>query len=129
MSKETSAALSTARRALGELGPRGRTTRVPQQVRRAVVTYVEAARDAGAAWSQIVEDVGVSESALRHWRDEAGTGDQVGLLPVEVIGDKSPAVVAEARQGVGTLTLVSPGGYLVEGLGVEQLAVLLARVG
>ena len=129
MSRHTSGALRAARRALGELGERGRTSRVPEGTRRAVRAYVEAARDDGLAWWQIAETVGLSESALRRWREEDDGRDGVALLPVEVIADEDTVAVAAPARGAGLVTLISPGGYRVEGLGVEQLAALLARIG
>ncbi len=129
MSERIRGALREARRALGELGERGRTSRVPERARRAVVAYVAVARCEGLSWRRIVEAVGVSESALRHWCDEDHAGEAVSLLPVEVIGADGPGPGAEPWRGSGAVTLVSPGGYRVEGLGVEQLAALLSRVG
>jgi hypothetical protein len=127
MSKRTRAALRAARRALGELGERGQTTRVPQWARRAVLAYVEAAREEQVAWWQIAEEVGISETALRRWQGKDRDGDLVALLPVEVMAEEN--AVVEAMPSAGAGTLVSPGGYRVEGLGVEQLAALLARIG
>jgi len=94
-----------------------------------VLAYVEVARDEGLAWWRIAEEVGLSETALRRWREENSAGDAVALLPVEVIGDECAAAAAEPAQRISVMTLVSPGGYRVEGLGVEQLAALLARIG
>ena len=94
-----------------------------------MLAYVEAARDDGLAWWQIAETVGLSESALRRWREEDDGRDGVALLPVEVIADEDTVAVAAPARGAGLVTLISPGGYRVEGLGVEQLAALLARIG
>jgi len=130
MSRGTSEALREARSALGELGERGRTARVPQRARRAVLAYVEAARDEGLVWWHIAREVGLSQTALRRWREENGGGDHVALLPVEVITEEEAVAVASpARDDVGLVTLITPGGYRVEGLGVDELAALLARVG
>lgn len=121
-----------ARRALRECGTRGRTTRVPEKARRAVVTYVAAARAEARAWRQICEDVGLSESVLRRWMAEADDGDErVALVPVKVIADsRVGADDARQRSRCGSdITLLTPGGYRIEGLGVEQLATLLARIG
>ena len=130
MRRAASEALREARRALQGLGARGRTARVPPRVRRAVLAYVDAARDEGQAWWGIAEALGLSESALRRWRADDDGRDGVALLPVEVIADEAPVVAAWPTRGIGgALTLVSPSGYRVEGLGVEQLAALLARIG
>lgn len=129
MRRNASEALREARRALQALGARGQTSRVPPRVRRAVLAYIEAARDEGVAWGHLADQVGLSESALRRWREQEDGRDRVALLPVEVIGDADAVVAAEPSQIVGAMTLISPGGYRVEGLGVEQLATLLARIG
>jgi hypothetical protein len=94
-----------------------------------VLAYVESARDEGLAWWQIAEGLGLSESALRRWREEEDGRDRIALLPVEVIGEEDAVAVVAPARGAGLVTLVSPAGYRVEGLGVEQLAALLARVG
>jgi hypothetical protein len=110
VSRHTSDALRAARSALGELGERGRTSRVPQGTRRAVRAYVEAARADGLAWWQIAETVGLSESALRRWREEDDGSDCVALLPVEVIAEEDTVAVAAPARGAGLVTLISPGG-------------------
>ncbi len=129
MSEQTREALREARRVLEELGERGRTSRVPNGARRAVVAYVEMARSEGLSWRRVVEAVGVSETALRHWCEEDDAGEAIELLPVEVIGDEGAVPGAGPPRSIGAATLVSPGGYRVEGLGVDQLAALLSRVG
>lgn len=95
-----------------------------------MLAYVDAARDEGQAWWQIAAALGLSESALRRWRADDDGGEGVALVPVEVIVDEAPVGAARPTGGIGgALTLVSPRGYRVEGLGVEQLAALLARIG
>ena len=120
-----------ARRALRECGTRGRTTRVPDTARRAVMAYVAAARKENRAWRQICEEVGLSESVLRRW-SAADVGDErVRFVPVEVVAD-SRVDDGDGQQRSrfnGAITLLTPGGYRVEGLGVEQLATLLSRIG
>ena len=119
-----------ARRALRVCGTRGRTTRVPEAARRAVMAYVAAARRENRTWRQICEDVGLSESVLRRWSAGPDVGDEsVALVPVRVIAD-SPVGLDDARsRPKGAITVLTPSGYRVEGLGVEELATLLARIG
>jgi hypothetical protein len=94
-----------------------------------VVAYVAGARCEGLWWRRIVKAVGVSESALRHWCDDNDVDEAVSLLPVEVVGDESVGRGAQPWRSTDAVTLVSPGGYRVEGLGLEQLTALLSRVG
>jgi hypothetical protein len=94
-----------------------------------VLAYVEAARDEGLPRWRIAREVGLSETALRRWREENGGGDHVALLPVEVITEEEAVAVATPARRDGLVTLITPRGYRVEGLGVDELAALLARVG
>jgi hypothetical protein len=95
-----------------------------------VLAYVDAARGEGQAWWGIAEALGLSESALRRWRADDDGHEGVAPLPVEVIADEATVVAAWPTRSIGgVMTLVSPSGYRVEGLGVEQLAALLARIG
>ena len=119
-----------ARRALRECGTRGRTTRVPEKARQAVMAYVAAAREVGRAWRQICDDVGLSESVLRRWSATDVGEERVTLVPVKVIADAHVDVDEERhRRSEHAITLLTPGGYRIEGLGVEQLATLLSRIG
>lgn len=94
------------------------------------MVYVAAAREVGRAWRQICEDVGLSESVLRRWR-AADVGEQrVALVPVKVIADAHIDVdEGRQRRSEHAITLLTPGGYRIDGLGVEQLATLLTRIG
>ena len=114
---------------LGELGDRGRTSRVPQEVRRAVLAYVEIARGEGLSWRRIAQGVDISEPTLRRWNEQQSSQSTVGLLPVEVIGEQRIEFDAQGSEQANSMSLISPGGYRVEGLGAEQLAALLLRVG
>jgi hypothetical protein len=63
---------------------------------------------------RVASELGVSGESLRQWlRRAAG-----GFVPVTVIGEP-------ARQ---ELVVVTPGGYRIEGLGLEELSVLLGSV-
>jgi hypothetical protein len=46
-----------------------------------------------------------------------------------VIAEEDAVAVAAPARGAAVVTLISPGGYRVEGLGVDELAALLARIG
>lgn len=119
-----------ARRAMRECGARGRTTPVPERAREAVVAYVVAARKAGRAWRLISDDVGLSKSALRRWSEVTVGEERVALVPVKVIADAHVDVDEERhRRSEHAITLLTPSGYRIEGLGVEQLATLLSRIG
>lgn len=73
-------------------------------------------------------EVGISEKSYRKWRDEAAP--MPAMRPVDVTA-LVPAASAALELAVPkpaaatALTLVAPGGYRIEGLGVEGAAALL----
>ena len=74
-------------------------------------------RHDGASWRDVGEAIGIPLETVRRIcaeREETA----VGFVPVEI----SPA----ARRG--EIALVTPGGHRVEGLDLETVAVLLARL-
>jgi hypothetical protein len=104
---------SRAQKAVRSLGRRGRTTRIPDDVRAAILAYAGAERERGMKWREIADTVGLSESVLVRWsrgeRRSRGRGPG-RLLPVRV------AVAPRAVGVIGGVTLVSPSGYRIEGL-------------
>ena len=113
----------TAVAALASLGKRGRTTRIPDPVRQAVLAYVVEARKAGRPWSTIRRTLGLSEGVLRRWQR---SGKKVPrphaslLRPISI----KPAPISDQKH----LCLVTPSGMRLEGLTVESAAELLRRL-
>ena len=112
--------LQVARRALARLGERGRTTAIPAEVRELLVGYALAQRERGRSWAAIGEALGVSSSGLIRWSQRSVTRHE-GAVPVEVR-------VEEPSDGT-VVTLVSPAGYRVEGLGVTEALAALRELG
>jgi len=101
--------------AVAALGRRGRTTRIPDSVRRRVVAYARRRRAAGDSWARIARLVGVSVGSLQNWSRTPPPART--LVPVDV------TAVSETRPAA--LVVVSPGGYRVEGLDVATVSALL----
>lgn len=102
-----------AKKAVSGLGRRGRTTRIPDEVRAAVLAYAGSERERGVKWREIAGTVGLSESVLVRWTSgEHRHRQSARIVPVRVT--VAPRGVAVA----GGVTLVSPSGYRVEGLAV-----------
>ncbi len=101
-----------AREAVRRLGRRGPTSRVPVAVREKVLWYAERERRRGTSWRRIAATVGLSSTALQRWA-AARPPARRRLAPVTVT---EPASAAPAEAGV---TLVTPTGYRLEGLGLE----------
>ncbi len=107
--------------AVRSLGRRGRTTRVPDEVRQVVLAYVRRARRDGVSWEQIAETVRLSKTALVRWTKAERRSRRRALQPVRV--------VAERLQEPGQVSLVTAAGHRVEGLSVEGAAALLRALG
>jgi len=109
-----------ARAAVAALGPRGRTSRIPDAVRAEVLAYARRERAAGRSWARIAHVVGLSAGALKNWSQTPAPART--LVPVEV-ATPAPEVHAAA------LVVVSPGGYRVEGLDLPTATALLRVLG
>jgi hypothetical protein len=91
--------------------------RVPREVRDEVCRYAARRRKRGAPWAAIARETGLDVRKLQRWNTRARRRSSVAVLrPVEVLPASEPAE---------TLTLISPAGVRVEGLGLEQAAHLL----
>ena len=117
--KTSASTASAARNAVVSLGARGKTNRIPDEVRRVVLGYAHEARSAGSTWIEIAEAVGLSSSVLMHWDREgrvkkSKTKTKARLRPV-VIRESFP----QPSDPVG-IVLITGGGERIEGLGIED---------
>jgi hypothetical protein len=95
--------------------PEGPQTRIPDAVRAAVLAYARSERERGVKWREIAGIVGLSESVLVRWtRGSRRRCASAKLVPVRV------GVPATSVGVLGGVTLVSPNGYGVEGLGIAD---------
>lgn len=118
--------LAAARRALRSLGNRGRTTRIPDDVRRVVLAYADDARASGATWEGVAEQLGLSTTALHRWRRPAHDRSRRQrrakprrLVPV-VLPEEALSVAAAS-----SLTLTTAHGERLEGLAFDDALRLL----
>jgi hypothetical protein len=105
----------------------------PEPLRAFAVRYLAQALEKGETLKSVVERLGVSEPTLQAWRRGQTPGSKKTrssepktqpLLPVVVHSPKPHA----ASPVVTTLAVVSPQGWRVEGLGLEDAAQLLRRL-
>ncbi len=108
---------SAARGAVEGLGVRGKTTRIPDKVRSAVLGYAREARSSGESWSEIAETVGLSPSILQRWNQSRPK--ETRLKPVVI----REALLPSPSTG---LVLITASGERLEGVGIEE-AVLILR--
>ncbi len=111
---------SAARRAVAALGTRGKTTRIPDEVRGAVLAHTSEARSAGQSWSQIAERVGLSTSVLQRWNRADPKKDlkKASLMPVVIAAGAQPAMRS-------SLVFSTAHGDRLEGLCIEDAIRLL----
>lgn len=103
------------RRELEGLG-RGKTTRIPQATRERVLAYARQERSRGQSWDAIAQELGLSSSGLqRWWKADAGAGR---LRRVRLV----------APVAAGPVAVVSPRGYRIEGLSLDQAMSVLVRL-
>jgi len=107
--------LTVARRALSKLGDRGRTTRIPDEVRSVILAYVREARRAGTSWKTVSDELGLSSTVIQRWNKTMSR--PVKLQPV-VVSDRPLRASA-------SLVLVTAAGERLEGLGVDDAARML----
>lgn len=91
-----------------------------------VVRFARQRRDAGATWDDIAESIGLSTRTVRAWCKATPVA---AMVRVQVVVDGEPWVESRLVEADNTLCLVSPRGYCVQGLNLDQLADLLGRVG
>lgn len=102
------------------LGRRRANEAIPLDVRDAVVEYA-AARRPRTSWARLGDALGLSASTIQRWctHDDADAGDSTALVPIVVTG-----AVAMS----GGLVLVSPRGFRLEGLNLDDAGLLLDRL-
>jgi hypothetical protein len=101
------------RAALARRG-RARGKRYTANLKQRIAGAASVLRGRGHGWHAIGQFLGVPHETARRF---AGGRAAPGFVPVEVIGTAS-----------GGLSLVSPDGYRVEGLGVADVAEILRRL-
>lgn len=102
------------RREVERLGAPVRGRRFPEDLKRRLVAAVSQLRGQGLGWIAIGDALGIAGETARRWHDQAPSA--AAIVPVEVVDDE------EVFEGVA---VVSPEGYRVEGLTVQEAAALL----
>jgi hypothetical protein len=114
-------------------GRKGGSGPFPEPLRAFAVRYLAYALEKGDTLKAVVERLGVSEPTLQAWRRGQTPGNKktprsepraAPLMPVVV----HPPKVLEPSPMATTLAVVSPQGWRVEGLGLEEAAQLLRRL-
>lgn len=107
-----------------------RPNRYPDDLRKLALTYSQAAQADGVPHRVVAESLGIDPITLTAWeRKSVSTGSGTAIAPVPTAPPKLRRVeVVEDPQPAGTLSVVGPHGLRVEGMSIEQVAVLLQRL-
>jgi hypothetical protein len=109
------------REALARLGARGPTQRLPEAIRRRVLTVVGRGRQAGVSWHQLAAGVSLSASTLHRWQATASDRHREPVVvPVTI-----QAAPSAPRPPVSALVLVTASGHRLEGLQVAEAVTVL----
>ncbi len=100
---------------------RGPGHAIPRPLKTAVIDFAVARRAAGEKIRMIARALGMPTSTLQAW---LSASRKRGLVPVEVVGEPV-AVTLPAAPVSRSLRLECPGGYVVQGLDVDQVVAVL----
>jgi hypothetical protein len=117
--------LRNLRRELAADHVRGRGKIYAPEQRRRICAWARRAIASGATIAAAAREVGVDRESLRDWlaREPApAAAPSTALVPVEVV----PARAAQSHVG---LSMVSPAGYRVDGLSLDEVTELLRVLG
>jgi hypothetical protein len=112
------------RDAVTKLGPRGRTTPYPKNLRDEAVDYTQEWRAQGATWGDIARELNIGVDSLTKWARAVERSPAAPAFRQVALAQEG---VARAMEGSG-LVVYGPGGARVEGLDVASLAELLRRL-
>jgi hypothetical protein len=119
----------------------GRGIYYPDALRERVSAWAFARRDEGAPWDVIAAELGCNNSALRRWvqvegrRRRKSERPTTALVAVEIVGD-APALRVEAvsdgtvvDSSMSRVSIVSPAGFRIDGLTLDEAVAALRRLG
>lgn len=102
---------------------RGRGKKYPPELRDEIISTARMLRDGGWTWAAISEALGLSVKALRSLMKRWGRPPQGDAMRPVTVAERADRT-AEARG----LRIVSPHGWRIEGLTVDDAAALLAKL-
>jgi DNA invertase Pin-like site-specific DNA recombinase len=102
--------------------PGGRHAGMHGQLREDVVAYVRSRVASGVTQVQIARELGVTQTSVSRWCRAMKGVETSALVPVEIVD-------AIGAQRSSRVTVVSPRGLRVEGLDLDAVCVVLARLG
>lgn len=109
------------RAAVAKLGPRGQGRRYPEALKREVVAYLAARREAGRGLKATSVELGIPERSIKLWSKAPRPSGRPAFVPMLV----TPVA---AEHPAPLIVVHAPGGIRIEGLDVPALADLVRRI-
>jgi hypothetical protein len=104
------------RREVERLGAPRPGRRFPEDLRQRLVAAVLELREEGLGWLVIGDALGITGETARRWHGRTRSRRESRMVPVEVEDEE------DELDGV---VIISPSGYRIEGLSVDEAAELL----
>lgn len=101
------------------------STRGPlrRDVRERCKRYAAARSAAGASNEIIAAELGVSAMSVRRWLRTRSSGEATAIMPVRIVATRSP------EESSSRLVMTTPRGLRVDGLDLDALCTVIARLG
>ena len=102
--------------------------RLSPERRARATAYARRRKAEGATASSIADELGVSQPTVGHWLAGGRSGALVVAGRIPTRSERLREVVVDERR-VSALRIVSPAGYRLEGLSLEEAAMVLRALG
>ncbi len=122
MDEATKRAAAGIRAVVAKIGPRGQGRRYPEALKREVVAYLTARREAGRGLKTTSVELGIPERSIKLWSSTPRASGQPSFVPMVV-------TAAVAERTAPEIVVHAPGGIKIEGLDLATLAELVRRLG
>lgn len=103
------------------MGHRGRGRPIPEGVRGAALAYVQRRRAEGVSQETVARELGISQHTVSAWLRKAASGSEGALVPVRV--DYASSISG------ADIVVTTPRGLRIDGLGLDDVCMIIARVG
>jgi transposase-like protein len=110
--------VSSLRAALADHDP-ARGKRYEPALKARIIEFARSRREQGESWVRIASELGLAFETLRRWCMAAERSSSRAMVPVEVVAESNDH----------TVSIVSVGGYRIEGLTLQEAVSVLRALG
>ena len=121
MDEATKRAAGRIRAAVATISPRGQGRRYPEELKREVVAYLTARREAGRGLKTTSVELGIPERSIKLWSSTPRPSGKPAFVPMVVTAPSAERTAPE-------IVVHAPGGIRIEGLDLAALAEFVRRL-